>query len=695
MRPHAILLPLILFLITAAATLQAQPAGSAGQSAPVSTDAVHSTLISSHQTITAGQRFQVAWDITLDPHWHVYWKNPGDSGLAPQLEPQNGFTATPLEFPSPKVISIPPVTNYGFENRAILLTTVTAPATLAPGIYNLPVKLTYLYCSDVCMPGEVTALLPLKVALTAQANPAFAPVMQAHQAALPKPLPAGADIRAAVSGASINLYFNPAAFGTVMTARFIPDTESWLHDSAEQPYAKGTLTLAQDPYQKTTPSTITGLLLINGTDTYILNVPLPALTQASAPPPPEQAQPGDTTLGLALFFGFLAGLILNVMPCVLPVLSLKILSLVRHHSSAYRRRHTLAYTFGVLVSFWSFAVVIVGLQSGGQQLGWGFHLQNPLFVAALATLMLAVALNFFGLFTVGESLTRLTAAPNTTPHPKETLFSDVATGVLAVVVATPCTVPFMGGALAYALGQPLAVSLMVFTAIGLGMASPFLLAAIHPRLLSWLPHPGRWMLTFKHLLGWPMLATGLWLVWVFTNQTSLAAGFLLLLLMLGLAFSLWLYGTRPRHITLALVLFTLVAGGWLLAPMGSVSQATPSPEISANGWQPWSLQAQQEAIARGKPVFVDFTADWCLTCKVTEATVLNTTTVKTMLNQNGVTLLQGDWTRQDPAITAELARHGRKGVPLYLAYLPGQASPTILPQLLTPSLLEETFRRQP
>ena len=423
MRALAILL---FFLTTSAATLQAQPASLAGRSATVSTDAVHSTLTSSHKTITAGQQFQVAWDIALDPHWHVYWKNPGDSGLAPAITPQDGFTASPLAFPAPRVISIPPVTNYGFEDRAVLLTTFTAPATLTPGLHNLPVKLTYLYCSDVCMPGEITTVLPLEVALSSHENPDFSAILDLHQTTLPKALPAGANVAATTEGEQIRLSFTPSAFGNVTSAHFIPETEGWLHDSAEQPYTNGTLTLSKDPYQTSNPTSVSGLLLINGMEAYTINVPIsaglasgspqqhntPSGATAEAAPPNTQA--GDINLGLALFFGFLAGLILNVMPCVLPVLSLKILSLVRHHSSAYRRRHTLAYTFGVLASFWSFAIAIALLQGGGQQLGWGFHLQNPMFVAVLTTIMLAVSLNFFGIF-FGR---RLPHPPHRKPQPE-------------------------------------------------------------------------------------------------------------------------------------------------------------------------------------------------------------------------------------------------------------------------------------
>jgi thiol:disulfide interchange protein DsbD len=415
--------------------------------------------------------------------------------------------------------------------------------------------------------------------------------------------------------------------------------------------------------------------------------------QTSAATPPHSTQPEVSTGSFmgAVFFALLAGLILNLMPCVLPVLSLKLLGLIKHHHGPERITQTLAYTGGIVSTFWAFAVTVFIIQRSGAQIGWGFHLQNPLFVAVLALLMLAVALNFFGVFEVGHSLTRLGAKPDKSPrHP---LWQSFGTGVLAVIVATPCTVPFMGGAMAYAFTQPLPQSLAVFTALGLGLALPFLIAIPFPHVFRWLPKPGAWMLTFRHILGWPMLATALWLTFVFAAQTMQMGGLIpvyaLFTFAILFSFALWFYGTRKsptgRRLPAIAVLLTVIAcigalHTLLLPPSGTMPVQ----------WRKWSPEAVAQA-TQTQPVFIDFTADWCVTCKVTEATVLNTTRVQTLFQTHNVALFKADWTLQDPAITEELARHGRKGVPLYLYYRKGEAEPQILPQLLTPGLLEATL----
>lgn len=634
-------------------------------------------LVSSHSEVTPGQTIQLAWEFQLKPHWHIYWSNAGDSGLPPELKSKlNGNTeAQSLVWPTPKLISIPPVTNYGYEDSVTFTSNFTVPKGLASGLNMVPFSASFLYCNDVCMPGKTELKLPLTIGTKSVANAAFKPGTN-----LPNPLPARSGITAETTGQSIQLTLplNLAATGV----RFVPSEDGVIDDSAPQSLTGNLLSIPLDPQAEKRPDNLDGLLLLNGQG-YQFTTPLHQTSVRSSTNPPQTSDASTSSVQAsfigAVFFAFIAGVILNLMPCVLPVLSLKLLSLVRHHHGPSRVRHTLAYTAGVVSSFWVFALVIFFVKDSGAQLGWGFHLQNPLFVATLVLLLLAVALNFFGIFEVGQTLTRLGAKPSKNPH-HPSLLASGATGALAVIVATPCTVPFMGGAMAYALSQSLFTSLIIFTSLGLGMSLPFLIAIPYPAVFKWLPKPGAWMSTFRHALGWPMLATALWLAYVFASQTSQLTTFLLLGVALALSFTLWLYGTRSSLKTAAVTLLIPILG------LYAIHSYHQKPQTLV--WQPWSSAAVEAARKTGNPVFVDFTADWCLTCKVTEATVLNTETVQNLFTNTKTALFQADWTSQNPEITQELARHNRKGVPLYLLYLPGKEA-EILPQLLTPGLFRE------
>ncbi|MFZ2587170.1 MAG: thioredoxin family protein [Alphaproteobacteria bacterium] len=648
---------------------------SLGQTEWATTDTVHSQLTAQHKVVQAGTSTRVAWEIKLDDHWHVYWSNPGDSGIPPMMT-VNGTKVAINAWPTPKVINIPPITNYGYEEKVVLLADVAIPANTPQGNMNLPVKLEYLYCKDVCMPGRVETNLPLDVGTTPVLNPDYEPLEAWSTAHTPQQLEGvtvwreGADTLLAAS----NL---PAG-----ALRFIPAVEGWMDDGAAQEQTvvngKPVLRLKPDAYASgQPPAEVEGLVLVDDGTGYAL--------KASVTVAPATAAGGEgvtvtlSALPVAMALAFLAGLMLNLMPCVLPVIALKIFGLVRTQSYMERLTHTVAYTGGVLATLMGMASVVAVLQNGGTQLGWGFQLQSPLFVAALVALLVALALNFWGVFTLGESLSRL---GTTKTH--ESYGEAFLTGMLAVIVATPCTVPFMGGAMAYALGQPISGSLPVFASMGVGMAAPLLAVAVFPPLGRLLPKPGAWMATFKSLLGWPMLATALWLAWVFGNQTSTAMLAVLLAVVMLLALGLWLVGNRFARLGWLVVAASVLVGGWVLQP-------TPD---ATHAWKVWSKADETAARALG-PVLVDFTADWCITCKVTEATVLNRPATQALFAKHNVTLLQADWTRYDAAITAELASHGRRGVPLYLLYRQGEEQPLVLPQLLTYGMLEEALARAP
>jgi thiol:disulfide interchange protein DsbD len=674
----------LLMLCATLVTLPFKSFAADGTSEWVSTGSVHSQLVASDASVRSGQTFNVAWHVKIDPEWHIYWSNPGDSGLPPTLVPTKGFTAGPLTFPTPKLISIPPIMNYGYGNEVVLTAPVTAPPTLAQGHVDVPVTLTYLYCSnEVCMPGRVSTTLPLTATLGEPvANPEFAALQQQQAPALPQTLPADAQITAHMHGRDFVLRFHPDVFGSFKTVRFLPSEDGVIEDSADQAYSQSgnmsELTLIADPQATMPPKTLRGLLLIDNKGYTFETRLLTAVTSATT-------QGGRPALGLggmadglffALLSAFIAGLILNLMPCVLPVLALKAFALLKGHQNkqaAYR--HALGYTLGVVGSFMALGATTLIVQGAGHTIGWGFQLQQPLFVAALCALMVGLALSFFGVVEVGTSLTRL-GQTGKAQH----LGNDVLTGLLAVIVATPCTVPFMGGAVAYALTQPAAVTLLVFFALGLGMATPLVAITLVPGLARVLPKPGAWLDAFKQFLGWPLLATALWLLWVYNHQTDALHFFTLLAALLAFAFGLWLYGRKPsalRGLVLA-ILFSLGAYGVYMPPMPTAD------------WQTWSA-TEVDSLRPHRPVFVDFTADWCLSCKVNEATVLNTARTQALFQAKNVALFKADWTTQNPDISAALEKHGRRGVPLYLLYLPGQDA-IVLPQILTYGKLEEVLR---
>lgn len=670
---HRLFLNLLL-LIGLAVAPQAQESF-LGQTAVGVTDAVSSRVVASHLAVTPGQTIRLAWDIRLEPHWHVYWQNPGDSGLAPRLIPANpAVSVENVQWPLPKVISLPPITNYGYEDRVVLVMDVRLPDMIPAGPLELPLQLEYLYCKDMCLPGKVSLVLPLEVAAASRANPAFDEPQAYASSRLPLPLPVGAEVRAFREGAETFLVMGGGM--AAQELRFIPFSEGWLDDAAAQQRRERDgyvqLALPHDPHGTSLPERVQGILLAGGQG-YHVDVAL-----GDAP----VAQKVSAGLGTALLLAFLAGLVLNLMPCVLPVVALKVFSLVRTRNARERMAHTAVYAAGVLTTFWAMGGLIAVLQQGGTKLGWGFQMQNPYFVAVLAALMLAMAMNFWGVFKTGAWLTRWGM---TSRGDHESYGEAFLTGLVTVLVATPCTVPFMGTAMAYALAQPLAGILYVFTALGLGMVAPLALVALVPQLAALLPRPGAWMESFKQLLGWPLLVTALWLVWVFAGQTGTMALFVLLSLLVVLAFALWLYGLYGNRRSFVLVLAVVAVAAWML-PTYTVRSDAVSP------WREWSADAVHEARSGGSPVLVDFTADWCITCKFTEATVLETSAVQNLFARHGVVLFKADWTSYNPAITAELARHGRRGVPLYLLYLSGRDEPLVLPQLLTFGVLEQVLK---
>jgi thiol:disulfide interchange protein DsbD len=654
----------------------------------------------------------------IQPGWHTYWRNPGDSGGATTLDwtLPAGLRAGAIVWPVPERQRLQSLMNYGYSGDVYLPVPVDIPADARPGTtLPLSVRALFLVCSDeMCVPDELTLTLNLTVREgAAPLEPVHGPAIQ--QIVETAPRPAGITARYALQGASLTLSFagGPLTGSAPEQAAFFPFKPGVIAHAAPQPGESGpdglTLTLAAGG--KTTTAGLTGPIagvLVTEAGAWeveaIAGQVLPGTTGGGALAPTEDPAAANSTgwtgFARAMVFALLGGLILNLMPCVFPILAMKAASLAASaHDPAEARRDGLAFLAGVLVSFLLLAGLLLALRAGGQAIGWGFQLQSPAVIASLALLMLAVGLNLSGIFHVGAGVQGLAGSGPLARLPGGV--GAFSTGVLAVVVAAPCTAPFMAVALGVALLMPAPMALAVFGMLGLGLALPYLAISLSPALLRRLPRPGPWMDRLKGVLAFPMYGTALWLVWVFSRQTGAEGLALLLASTLTLAFALWLFGlaqadramdrrglapavTGALALTLGVALAVLAIRSPVVA-MGTDTRATALPSTV------WSTEAVATARAQGRPVLVNFTADWCVTCKINERTALSSPRLAAALEAANGVYLVGDWTLRDDAITRELERHGRSGVPLYLIYTPGSDTPRILPQLLTEGLVIEAL----
>jgi thiol:disulfide interchange protein DsbD len=707
-------LPALWLLATgalAATNLPGLPPGPGG-GAVVTTPQVRAELVvHAPEGIAPGKPMWLGLRIDHQPQWHTYWKNPGDSGLPTTLQwtLPAGAVAGEVQWPTPQRLPVGPLMNYGYEGRLLLAVPLTVPAGFdAP---TLPVRLSaeWLVCKDVCIPEGGDFALDVPVAASSTAHAAL---FGAARAALPQALP-GATASAAVNGAALELRVQglPAAWQGRELA-FFPETAGVI-DNAAPPQTRWegdtwVAAIALDPARTAGPALMPAVLALptpKGTPPQAgvqvavnVTTPWPALPGAAAPapapalgnaevtPPPASAPLG---FGLALLAALLGGALLNLMPCVFPVLSLKVLGFASH---AGDRRVLLAgglaYTAGVVLSFVALAGLLLALRAGGEQLGWGFQLQQPLVVAALAALFTLIGLNLAGVFEFGSMLPSSLAAARAR-HP---LVDSLLTGVLAVAVASPCTAPFMGASLGLAVTLPTAQALAIFAALGLGMALPYLAAAAWPALARALPRPGVWMLHFKQAMAFPMFATVVWLVWVLGQQAGIDGAAALLALLVALGFAAWALGapglgTWGRRGFGAVSVAVLAAAlAWALPSLQqpAVAQGAAAPSVeAASAWQPWSAERVAQANAQGRTVFVDFTAAWCVTCQYNKRTTLSDPQVMEDFRARNVLLLRADWTLRDAAISAELARLGRSGVPVYALYVPASAGPRLLGEILS------------
>jgi thiol:disulfide interchange protein DsbD len=676
----------------------AQPANGAH----VTTEHSRATLMLSKDRAAPGETLWAALKLELDPGWHTYWRNAGDSGLAGSIEwtLPAGMSAGEIAWPTPERVPYGPLMNFGYSDRVILPVPITlSPDMPAPQTVTLAAKAQWLVCADICIPDEggFSVSLTLDTAGPGVAT-ADAPEIAQALAALPQPAPWPVALRRTAD--AIELAAGPGlTLADNATVEFFPFDGGLIDNAAPQEVrvesGRLTLRVAAAPVPLDLQAQTGGVLAVIPAQAGEPRAAYSFMTTAPPAAPSDSAavtiQGEPLGLMLAVAFAFLGGLILNLMPCVLPVLAMKGLSLVgQGEAAAERRRDGVLYALGVMTTFGLLAVALLGLRSAGAEIGWGFQLQSPPVVAVLAYILLALGLSLSGVFTIGGGVMGAGQGLTARGGGAGAFF----TGALAVVVATPCTAPFMGAAMGFAMTQPALDMFVVFQGLALGLAAPFLALSFVPGLARRLPRPGPWMDRLKQALAFPMYASAAWLAWVLSQQIG-PEGFaaaLAGLVLVGLAG--WAFGLvqgdlqsgpgRP-WLSMAAGLVSLIGALALIATVARAPGIGTVTAASADANAEVYSAARVEALrAEGRPVFVNFTAAWCITCLMNERVALGTEEVKAAFAQSNVAYLKADWTNRDPAITAALASFGRNGVPLYVVYPTGRGAPMVLPQLLTP-----------
>ncbi len=672
---------------------------------------VVASLVPEVASVAPGRAFTVAVRLRMDEGWHTYWRNSGDSGMPTSVEWRlpEGFSAGGLEWPTPERIDVGGIISFGYHGEIWLLAEIAVPKDWSGSEAVIGAKVGWLMCKEECIPGEAEVEIRLPRGDGA-VDPARAAGFAAARSALPRPVAdAGWEVGAfAADGAkAVILRIAPSGAAPVPDKLYFFAAESPLvdHAVAQAPVARGgarELRLPLSPAAEGLPERLIGVLAAEGGAVRAIEIDVPLVK--SAPPGGAGAATApkgeDIPVGLALLFAFVGGLVLNVMPCVLPVISLKVFSFMRQGGErpAAVMAHSLVFSAGVVVSFLALAGLLLGLRAAGQAIGWGFQFQSPLFVAAMCAMVFVLSLSLFGVFVIGGSL----MGAGSGLAAKEGMAGSFFSGVLATTLATPCTAPFMGAALGFALAQPAAVTLAVFAALGAGMAAPYLLLAANPALLKLLPRPGAWMETFKQFTGFLMMGTAVWLLWVFGATRSPHAVVMLVAYLLLLGLGCWLVGqfASPVRGAASKALAwsgagALAVAGWLWLVVPAATAGAERGGLTEDGgiaWRPYSAESLREALATDKPVFVDFTAEWCLSCKVNERVALEIAPTRRLFRELGVIALKADWTARDPAITRALESFGRSGVPLYVYYPPGKRdAPVVLPEVITPGIVRRAI----
>ena len=657
-----------------------------------------------------GKAIWVGLQLVHQPKWHSYWKNSGDSGLPTQLQwtLPAGVVAGDIAWPVPSKIPFGTLTNYGYGDTVLLPVPLTITPDFKPslltGDMEVKLKAQWLVCYKVCIPeeGEFTLNVPQKSS-TAINGQAF----EASLAAQPKMLQGESVVTAKATSLNVRVSGLPESLRG-KTLELFPETGEVIDNSAKlsQAWEGGTWTASVpiSPQRSQGPLVMPIVLTYGGqgwrTEARVGGEWPKAVAQASAPLESQtllQKESGELvagsslTLAAALLGALLGGMILNLMPCVFPVLAIKMVGFSRHAGDRRSLRlGGLAYAAGVITTFVALGALVIALRAGGEQLGWGFQLQSPPVVAAMAVLFTVIGLNLAGLFEFGSFLPSGMASLEMR-HP---VANDFLSGVLAVAIASPCTAPFMGASLGLAISLPPMQALYVFAVLGTGMALPYLAASWIPGVAQRMPRPGPWMATFRQAMAFPMFATVVWLAWVLGQQTGIDGAGALLILLVVLSAAIWatrLKGrARPLIATLSIASFLLLA--WAAVP--TIVAGAPQEAVrSTNGpWGAWAPGRVEQFLAAGQPVFVDFTAAWCVTCQYNKKTVLADASVLADLSARNVALLRADWTRRDPEITSALAQLGRNGVPVYVFYKKGRA-PVVLSELPSASEIRSVLAK--
>ena len=667
---------------------------------------VKASLVGAVDSVQPGKSFTVALRLQHDPHWHTYWVNPG-TGLTTNIAwtlPE-GFSASPIQWPAPSIIKdhTGSVVGNGYEGDLLLPVTITPPANLQSGTpVNIKAFADWLMCEDVCMPGEANLQLSLPFSGdTPKTNAAFGERIMQIVAGLPVALEEWS-VAASRSEKTITLTVKPrgATQHTPQNLHFFADDNLVAYELPQSVAADGNgsflLILEISPDGPTDSTQLIGVLTsqngwrVDG-EPKGLRIDIPFST-AVVDRPLQASSTGDTTFIGTLLLAFVGGLILNLMPCVFPVLGIKILGFVNQAGSDRRKVafHGLVFTLGVLMSFWTLASVLGVLRAGGDELGWGFQLQSPAFVFALAILLLVFALNMSGVFEFGLSAVGV----GSNLQMKSGLTGSFFTGVLATVVATPCSAPFLAPALGAALAMPIMESFTIFTAIAIGLSTPYLLLSIFPGAIKILPRPGAWMETFKQFMAFPLYATVGYLVWVLAGQVNEGSMLMVLLGLVLIAMGVWFYGRwNAPGASAGRARFGLIAGLVVFA-LGTWTGWPQAPGATDVTWEKWSPETVAQLRSENRIIYVDFTARWCATCQSNKKFVFHNAEVLEYFRDHNIATLRGDWTNKDPQITAELAKYQRSAVPFNVIWLPGKAEPVLLPELLSPSTVLNTLKSE-
>lgn len=700
-------------------------------------------LLQEEESIQPHRPFWVALHVKVADDWHVYWKNPGDAGIPLEVEWNlpAGFEAGPLQWPFPEKFTVSDMVGFGYERTVTLLSQITPPDRLdSDANLSIQAKMNWLVCSSLtCQPGSGTVTLPVKVSSeTPHLRDELAAIFEQARANIPK---TQMEVKTFLKHGIVRLEIpkdgQNSQDTTIRKVDFFPEQKNMIDSSIEPTIAqeeggdsnrilvnlkggdeigekgqdlKGVLVLHIQKGAKESVQAFAidspiqedegGMQSLGDPLKQTSTLSIESATYSAAALtelPPSSSFAFDGGLGLALIFAFVGGMILNLMPCVLPVMSFKVMSFVKMagQSRSLTIKHGLVFSLGVILSFWVLASAMLILRAYGQSVGWGFQLQEPLFVVALASILFIFALSLFGLFEWGMLFASWAGQTQAETAQKSSGYmGSFLSGVLATAVATPCTGPFLGSAVGFAVTLPLFQSLLIFTVLGLGMCFPYLLLAAFPSFLRFMPKPGAWMETFKQLMGFLLMATVLWLLWVFSAQTNAFALICLLAGFLCFAIGGWIYGRgcsplasrKKRVFAFAFVLlFAGMGTQAILFPRTSWSQDSHATTQSAEweGWVDFSPQHVEQLRREGKPILIDFTAKWCLICQANHL-VLASDTVQKQLDNAGVVKMKADWTKNDPVITEALSKFGRNSVPLYVLYgSNGKQEPMILPQVLT------------